>query len=63
METLAVTSNAIPPNVLFPHFARPEIPKTLPLLAQLEDERLLLEQALAAFRAEVAPQAQSLTAA
>ncbi len=63
MENLAVTSNATPQNVLFPHFVRPEIPRTLPILARLEDERTQLEQALAAFRAEVAPPAQSLTAA
>ncbi len=63
METQAATSNATPQNVLFPHFARPEIPRTLPILARLEDERAQLEQALTAFRAEVAAEALGLNAA
>ena len=53
METQADTSSADPQKVFHPGFARPEIPRSLPILARLEDERALLERALAAFRAEV----------
>ncbi len=63
MENLAVTSNPNPAPMVFPNFARPEIPRTLPILARLEDERVLLEEALEAFRAEVAAEALGLNAA
>ena len=56
-------ANATPQNVLFPNFVRPEIPRTLPILARLEDERIQLEEALRAFRVELAAQALGLNAA
>lgn len=54
MESLATTSNADPHTMYFPDFVRPEIPRTLPLLARLEDERALLELALTTFQAVLA---------
>ncbi len=65
METQPATSKPIPGSLIFPSFARPEIPRTLPILARLEDERTRLELALATFRAEIAAGTyeQALTAA
>ena len=63
MESLAATSNVTSHPSCFPHFVRPEIPGTLPILARLEDERALLEQAVAAFRAEVAAELPAVNAA
>ena len=63
MESPAAMSKATPRPLLFPDFVRPEIPRTLPILARLEDERVLLELALETFRRELAAQAQGLNAA